>query len=160
VSDPLDVDTLGPLHRVADKKLVPSPERRAAEPLLPREDNPKSVAATRDQKPRLDLLEHEADVRIAEALATGADKYGRRNYMEVETLMSTYGAAIRRHVGAWLAGEDDDPESGLGHIAHVGANVHVMLAAIANGTMRDDRGPAPRTSEQEERSERSNGGVS
>jgi Domain of unknown function (DUF5664) len=122
-------------------------------------ENPKAAAATRDTKPRLDLLEHEADVQIAEALATGADKYGTANYLDVPIKARVYGGAIRRHVGAWLSGEDDDPESGLSHLAHVGANVHVLLATIAGGEFVDDRGPVERTPEQEQRSSASNGYV-
>lgn len=118
--------------------------------------NPKAAAATRDAKAPLDLLELVADEQIAAALQTGAVKYGRQNYKTIDIFATTYGAAIRRHVGAWLVGEDDDPESGLSHIAHIGANVHVLMAAIAEGTFCDDRGPQERTPEQVELSAVSN----
>lgn len=121
-------------------------------------ENPKAAAATRDQKPPLELLEHAADVEIARALKTGAVKYGQKNYHEVEIFAGTYGGAVRRHIGAWLDGEDIDPESGLSHIAMIGANVHVLLGAMAAGTFRDNRGPQPRTPEQQERSAASNYG--
>lgn len=105
-------------------------------------ENPKQLAAVRDDKPPLDLLEHPADCEIARALQTGAVKYGRKNFRAVGKInASTYGAAIRRHVGAWLNGEDLDPESGLSHLAHVGACVHVVFAAMEARTYVDDRGP-------------------
>lgn len=118
--------------------------------------NPKDVAATRDGKAPLDLLEHVADLEISRALGTGAKKYGRKNFRTIPILATVYGGAVRRHIGAWLAGEDLDPESGLSHLAHIGANVHVLLAAIEAETFRDNRGPAERTDQQEELSTRSN----
>jgi hypothetical protein len=118
--------------------------------------NPKDAAAMRDNKPRLDLLEHCAEVAIAEAMHTGAVKYGTGNYRTIPILARVYGAAIKRHVGAWLEGEDLDPESGLSHLAHIGANVHVLFGALDAGAFVDDRGPAERSEEQEERSAASN----
>ncbi len=106
--------------------------------------NPKDVQALRDGKVPLDLIEHAAEVEIAKAMHTGAMKYGRRNYCHPDTPIyaTTYGAAVRRHMGAWLAGEDLDPDSGLSHWAHIGANVNVVLGAMAAGTFIDDRAPA------------------
>jgi hypothetical protein len=118
--------------------------------------NPKDAAATRDNKPRLDLLEHCADVEIAAALLTGAAKYGVGNYRTIPIAARVYGAAIKRHVGAWLEGQELDPESGLSHLAHIGANVHVLFGALDAGTLQDDRGPAERSEEQEARSAASN----
>jgi hypothetical protein len=113
--------------------------------------NPKDAAATRDNKPRLDLLEHSADIEIAAALLTGAAKYGVGNYRNVPIAARVYGAAIKRHVGAWLEGQELDPESGLSHLAHIGANVHVLFGALDAGTLQDDRGPAERSEDQEAR---------
>jgi hypothetical protein len=118
--------------------------------------NPKQYAATRDSKAPLDLLEGTAEEAIARALQTGALKYGKKNYRTIRIFASTYGAAIRRHIDAWNDGEEDDPESGLSHLAHIGANLHVLFGAMDAGTFEDDRGPQPRTEEQEEASARSN----
>jgi len=121
------------------------------------ETNPKVDAATRDGKAPLDLLENTADEAIAWALKDGATKYGKQNYRTIPIYMSTYAAAIRRHVGAWLDGEDDAADSGLHHLAHVGANLHVVFGAMDAGTLVDDRGPQERSPEQEARSTASNG---
>lgn len=118
--------------------------------------NPKDVAATRDNKPPLDLLEHVADIEIARVLFTGAKKYGRKNFHTIPISATVYGGAIRRHVGAWLDGEDLDPESGISHLAHIGANVHVLLAAMKAGMFMDNRAPDVRSDEQEARSTASN----
>lgn len=118
------------------------PQREIDAVTAPR--NPKDAQALRDGKVPLDLIEHAAEMEIARAMHTGAVKYGRRNYCHPDTpiFATTYAAAVRRHMGAWLAGEDLDPDSGLSHWAHIGANVNVVLGAIAAGTFIDDRAPA------------------
>lgn len=118
--------------------------------------NPKDLAATRDKKPPLDLLEYAADVEISQVMQHGADKYGRKNYQTLPIMATVYGGAIRRHVGQWLDGQDTDTDSGLSHLAHIGANIHVLLAAMAAEKFVDDRGPAPRSDEQETRGAASN----
>jgi hypothetical protein len=101
--------------------------------------NPKDEAAHSLDKTRLDLLEPVADEQIARALAFGADKYGIRNFTQTPIEARVYVAALRRHIDAWLNGRDIDRDSGLHPLAHVGANVHVVLAAIEAGTFIDDR---------------------
>ena len=101
--------------------------------------NPKEVAAEKEGKVPLDLLEPAADREIALAMAFGAAKYGIRNYVETPINARVYVAAIRRHVAAWLEGEEVAADSGLHHLAHVGANVHVVMAAMKAGTFVDDR---------------------
>lgn len=109
-------------------------------------ENPKAVAARNDGKAPLELLEYPADCEIARALATGAAKYGKKNFRVIGTISaSVYGGAIRRHIGEWLNGEDCASDSGLSHLAHIGANIHVLFAAIEAGTFVDDRGPQPPT---------------
>lgn len=109
--------------------------------------NPKEIAAAQDGKPPLELLEHVADCEIAMALAEGARKYGKKNFRHGGAInASVYGGAIRRHIGAWLAGEDIDVDSGLSHLAKIGACVHVLFAAMDAGMYVDDRGPQPPTS--------------
>lgn len=102
--------------------------------------NPKDKAAAAEGKPRLDLLEPVAERDIAKALAFGADKYGVRNFVTASINARVYVAAMKRHIDAWLDGEDYAEDSGVHHLGHVGANVHVALAAIAAGTFVDDRG--------------------
>jgi hypothetical protein len=106
--------------------------------------NPKETQALRDDKPRLDLLEPAADEQIARALATGAERYGLRNFTESPIKARIYIGAIRRHVAAYLAGEEAAEDTGIHHLAHAGACIHVVLASIAAGTFVDDRQPNPR----------------
>ena len=76
---------------------------------------------------------------VAWALKTGATKYGAWNWRKSEVIASTYGSAILRHTHAYLDGEDLDPESGLSHLAHIGANVAIILDAGRAETLVDDR---------------------
>lgn len=105
--------------------------------------NPKDAAAAADERCPLDLLEPAADEQIARALANGRDKYGLRNFTAPDNQISyrVYLAAIRRHINELLRYEDVADDSGLHHLAHIGANVHVVLAAIEAGTLVDDRDP-------------------
>lgn len=118
--------------------------------------NPKDAAQLRDRKPPLDLLERSANEAVSWVMKHGADKYGRQNYLTIDIRARIYAAAVIRHAQQFLDGEDTDADSGLSHWAHIGANVHVFLAAEAAGKVIDDRGPAERTPQQDERSETSN----
>lgn len=104
------------------------------------EANPKAARAVADGKIPLDYLEPVANEMIAMAIKSGADKYGRRNFADPDTemRMSTYVGAFLRHATALQRGEWYDPDSGLPHLAHIGANVHVVLAAREAGTLRYD----------------------
>lgn len=104
-----------------------------------RSGNPKDRLAQAQNKAPLDYLEPVAEEQIAWAIKNGADKYGIRNYVKESIRARVYVGAIKRHVDAWLRGEDLAPDSGLHHMAHVGANVHVILAAIEAGMFIDDR---------------------
>ena len=78
---------------------------------------------------------------VAYALKGGADKYGAWNWRDAgsEYLASTYTGAIRRHLDAWLDGENDDPESGQSHLAHIAASVAIVIDSMQAGTFKDDR---------------------
>jgi len=72
-------------------------------------------------KPRMDLLDPLAIEGLATVLTYGAIKYqahGWREGIQYSRLI----AALLRHLFAIIRGEFIDPESGLHHIDHVGAN--------------------------------------
>lgn len=99
--------------------------------------NPKDIAAA--SKCPLWLVPPVADRAIAEVLAHGAAKYQPWNWRRDGIMASNYVSAIRRHLAAWLDGEDIDPESGLSHLAHIGATAAIMLDAESHGKLIDDR---------------------
>lgn len=101
--------------------------------------NPKDQLARSEGKTRLDLLEPVAKRHCADALADGASKYGERNYREVPIAYRVYLGAMLRHIDALLSGEDYAPDSGVHHLGHIEANIHILLGADEEGTLVDDR---------------------
>lgn len=74
----------------------------------------------------LDLLPPRPLVEIAEVLRFGAETYTAYNWSQGFKASRLYAAALR-HLWAWWTGEDNDPDSGLSHLAHVGACILFLL---------------------------------
>lgn len=53
-----------------------------------------------------------------EILTFGAEKYEPDNWKFVPDSKRRYFDAAQRHLWAWKAGEQDDPETGKNHLAH------------------------------------------
>ncbi len=104
-------------------------------------ENPKHAEGAK--KCPLDLLPPVALEQIAWAHKAGSDSYGKFNWRTQPIQMSTYVASMLRHCLAWAGGEDIDPKSGLSHLAHLGANVNLLLDAAHCGTLIDDRPKMP-----------------
>ena len=105
--------------------------------------NPKEAAGR--AKCPMHLLSPSAMRETANALGSGAAKYGPRNYRVAGVNATTYVAAILRHITAWNDGEDNDPESGLSHVAHVSACCDILLDCAETGMLNDDRSKLPTT---------------
>jgi hypothetical protein len=71
------------------------------------------------EKTRVDLLDPLALEGLAKVLTFGAGKYAPDNWRGGVSY-SRLIAALLRHLFAIMRGEDDDPESGLPHIDHLG----------------------------------------
>lgn len=89
-------------------------------------------------KPPMSLLPYPALREIARVLAFGAKKYDPHNWRG-GFKWSRIADALLRHIGAWLEGEDLDPESGLNHLAHAGCCLLFLLTFIITKTGDDDR---------------------
>jgi hypothetical protein len=85
-------------------------------------------------KPQVNLIPSVALIEMGKVLAFGAQKYDRGNWAKGLATSRYYDAATR-HLLAWNAGEDTDPESGLSHLAHAAVNLCFMLW---NTTFRKD----------------------
>ena len=117
---------------------------------LPRIFNPDGTAENpKDRvgagKPPLHLIPPAAEILEAVVMGLGARKYGEYNWRTSKVRATVYIAAAKRHLAQWLDGQDDDPESGVSHLAHARACLGVLLDAIATGNVIDDRptaGPA------------------
>lgn len=78
------------------------------------------------------------------AMMDGASKYGPYNWREPgKPIQATrYIDAIRRHLDAWLEGEEVAPDSGVHHLGHALAGCAMILDAQSGGFLQDDR-PIP-----------------
>jgi len=88
-------------------------------------------------KPRMDLLDTDALVGLAEVLTFGANKYAAHNWRK-GIVNSRHVAALMRHLGAINKGELLDPESGLPHIDHVGCCWMFLSNNLKNRPDLDD----------------------
>jgi hypothetical protein len=93
-------------------------------------------------KSPLGLIPPPAEVAVAEVFGLGAAKYGAYNWRETRVEAMTYVHAMKRHLASWLDGENQDPESGQSHLAHIAANAMILLDAYAIGMIDDNRPPA------------------
>ena len=89
-------------------------------------------------KPRYDLIPPEIEEAIAKVLTYGVTKYGERNW-ELGMKWGRPYAALRRHMAAWWSGEDNDPETGMSHLAHAACCLTFLTAFEARGIGTDDR---------------------
>jgi hypothetical protein len=102
-----------------------------------KECDPKAESG--NKKTPLQLLPPVFNEKVSKALGAGASKYGAWNWRRASVKSSTYIGAIRRHLDAWMDGEDDDPESGECHLAHVAASCAVVMDARKAENLIDDR---------------------
>lgn len=86
----------------------------------------------------MDLLPTAPLTEIAKVLTFGAEKYDAHNWRG-GLKQSRLIASALRHLLAYNDGEDNDPESGLPHLAHLGCCVVFMLEQHVKGTGEDDR---------------------
>ena len=81
-------------------------------------------------KPRMDLLVNgcpNALEQVGTVLTFGAQKYAAHSWQTVPGGDERYLAALLRHLTALGKGEQNDPESGLSHLAHVACNALFIL---------------------------------
>jgi hypothetical protein len=86
----------------------------------------------------LHLLSTEAMNQTAAVLAFGAQKYAEHNWRNGFTWSRPLAAAMR-HITAFNAGEDKDPESGLSHLAHAACCIMFLLEFEKTHPELDDR---------------------
>jgi hypothetical protein len=91
-------------------------------------------------KPRTDLLPPDVILQVSAVFTYGANKYGDRNW-EKGGRWGRWMAAALRHCFAWLAGEDNDPESGLPHLAHALCSLMMLFGMQLRRAGEDDRHP-------------------
>jgi hypothetical protein len=78
--------------------------------------------------------------KLAEVGGYGATKYERYNYLRGFPWSWSFDA-LCRHLLAFWGGQDEDPESGLPHMAHVAWHALALLSFSLRGLGDDDRPP-------------------
>jgi Domain of unknown function (DUF5664) len=84
------------------------------------------------------LLPGDALEEVVKVLDFGARKYRERNW-EVGMKWSRCFGACMRHMWAYWKGEDNDPETGLSHLAHAMCCVMFLLSYHLRKVGTDDR---------------------
>lgn len=102
-----------------------------------KDTNPKDAIGC--QKLPLHLWPSTATAMGCLGLLDGALKYGRANWRASGVRASIYFDAASRHLNAWFEGEEQDPDSGLPHLAHALACLAIVVDAEAAGLLVDDR---------------------
>lgn len=120
-------------------------ERFDAAPII---TGPNPKQAYGDYKVAMQLVPPSLEIHAAKALKEGALKYGAYNWRASKVEAMTYVGAMKRHLAAWLDGEEIDPESTTGkhHLDGLAASLAILLDAMDGGTLIDNRpphGPAP-----------------
>ena len=101
------------------------------------DNNPKTLVGA--AKVPLHLVPPSAKYYLAQALKNGADKYGSYNWRDAAISVSTYKAAMERHMDAFWDGEDLAEDSGVHHVAHAMACAALILDAMSIDKLVDDR---------------------
>ena len=128
-------------------------------PPNPKDNPPNPKQRYGDLKPDLSLIPGVASAHEALAFENGAAKYGPYNWREKAVEARTYIAAAKRHMDAWMDGEEysvDTVEAGrpVHNLGHSLACLAILLDSIENGNLIDNRPPKGKSSEMHERIKR------
>lgn len=99
--------------------------------------NPKTIMG--EAKPKMSDTPVIGIRLLGQVHTHGAEKYGRFNWREHNVSSSVYYDAAMRHITAWFDGEDNDPDTGLSHLAHVMAGMNIILDAQDHKSLNDNR---------------------
>lgn len=108
------------------------------------DNNPKTVMGL--AKPGIRFIPPTALIFLGQAFANGASKYNPMNWRDQGVSSSVYYDAGFRHRAAYWDGENYDAGSGVHHLAHSMACDAIVLDAMMQGTLNDDRPTAGQVS--------------
>jgi len=91
-----------------------------------------------DRKVKLQLVPPAACIAIAKGMAEGAEKYGPWNWRDDPVELMTYIGAVKRHIDAWIEGEEHDPDSKgtKHHLDGAMASLAIVIDAMGLGEGR------------------------
>lgn len=109
-------------------------------PLDIKASNPKDSLG--DRKVPLWLCSPIATAQWAVCQFVGLVKYGAWNWRIAGVRSSVYLSAMKRHMDAYLSGEEFDPKDQTPHLGHIMACAAILIDAKAAGKLIDDRPPS------------------
>lgn len=89
-------------------------------------------------KAPIDLIPYPALLEMAKVLEFGARKYKPHNWRLGLSWTQTW-SSLQRHLWAFNEGEDNDPETGLPHLAHAMCQLAFLTTYFVEGFGEDDR---------------------
>ena len=90
------------------------------------------------EKPRMELLDPEFLVGVAQVMTFGAQKYEAHNWRKGIAFSRLIAAALR-HLMAIMIGKNADTESGLPHVYHLGCCIMFLSWMMVHRPDLDDR---------------------
>lgn len=124
---------------VSNDEYAKQKEKLFAELSVTKDTNPKDAVGVK--KAPVSTVSGAVIAEIGLGMLEGARKYGRHNYRESGVRASVYRDAAFRHLNQWWEGQDDDPDSGMNHIAKALACLTVLRDAMIYDNWVDDRPP-------------------
>jgi len=100
-----------------------------------------SGARYNNNKPKLSLIPFSTLADEARVWEYGAKKYAAHNWMRGMDWSIPF-ECLMRHMAAWQAGEENDQESGLPHLAHAMCNLRMLTLYAKTYPAGDDRPPS------------------
>lgn len=138
LTEPFDLSKHLPGTSASDlPKVLPDSVQIPPETLAAIQKQFGAVKHDQDKLP-LHLLSTEALNQTAAVLKFGAQKYAEHNWRKGFAWSRPLAAAMR-HLTAFNAGEDRDPESGLSHLAHAACCIMFLLEFEKTHPHLDDR---------------------
>ncbi len=89
-------------------------------------------------KPKWSLVPQSALLPMVQVLEYGAIKYAPHNWRKGLSVTEIC-ESLKRHLDAFMEGEDNDPESTLSHIGHIQCNALFLSWMMKNKPELDDR---------------------
>lgn len=125
----VSVDYNGRIHHIEKKFIRPAGISKSSDLTGVKHD---------DGKPDMALLSGPALLEVAKVMTYGKKKYSAHNWRG-GFIWSRPLSACLRHVWSFINGEDNDPETGLSHLAHAMCCLMFVLEFVLTGAGQDDR---------------------
>jgi len=111
--------------------------------------NPKDIIGS--NKLPLSVVPTSTKAYLALGHSEGHLKYGFINWREAGIRARIYIDALYRHIDKWMEGEEEDPETGVPHLANAITCLSIIIDAKESGQLIDDRPKSAPVAELQER---------